>query len=213
MKANENFDSCVMKNLQNYKLSQLISLYEKEQLAHVSGKKIFIACYPKSGSTFLLHALMQCLHQERIKLVAHHETQQLYYPYLLDNFQVSGIEKRHMLATRPNIDLFKQFHIRPSILVRNIFDVIVSSVDYLRPELQWPRQCGTISKEFFRLPFDKKVDYLIAVAVPWFISFYVSWKLAESEFEINWLSFEQVMADKIAGIQKILLYFIVLRLS
>ncbi|MBU0909508.1 MAG: hypothetical protein KJ717_08055, partial [Proteobacteria bacterium] len=75
MKANENFDSCVMKNLQNYKLSQLISLYEKEQLAHVSGKKIFIACYPKSGSTFLLHALMQCLHQERIKLVAHHETQ------------------------------------------------------------------------------------------------------------------------------------------
>ena len=94
---------------------------------------LFVACMPKSGSTFLANALSELTGYRYVNLAYAYERseQNLYLPKLIDSFSFGSVTHLHVRATESTIDLMKMFSIRPVILVRNIFDIVVSIRDHM----------------------------------------------------------------------------------
>ncbi|MDH3232775.1 MAG: tetratricopeptide repeat protein, partial [Alphaproteobacteria bacterium] len=83
------------------------------------GRHIFIACMPKSGSTFLRTALMALTGwQEAYMTFAFLQNEEeLYLPYLRAAARLNTVVQQHCRATVPNIQLLQAFAIRPIVLV------------------------------------------------------------------------------------------------
>ncbi|MEJ2121462.1 MAG: tetratricopeptide repeat protein [Alphaproteobacteria bacterium] len=96
------------------------------------GEHIFIACMPKSGSTFLKHALLRLTgwREASLTFAFLQNEEELYLPFLRAVACTETITQQHCRATIPNIQLMQAFAIRPIVLVRNLFDTIVSYTDF-----------------------------------------------------------------------------------
>lgn len=172
---------------------------------------IFLACMPKSGSTFLKRALMEVtgFQSAYLSYAFERNEQDLYFPALIDNWNVATITQQHVRATGPNLQLMDRFGIRPVILVRNLFDAIVSIRDYLFtegfekfPSLYVTEQMADFSRE-------RQLDLLIAHALPWYINFYVSWydSCRTGSIDAMWLSYEDLVQDWAAGVHGVLEFY------
>ena len=97
---------------------------------------LFVACMPKSGSTFMAHTLSELTGYRYVNLAYAYERneQTLYLPKLIDSYSFGSVTHLHVRATESTIDLMKMFSIRPVILVRNIFDIVVSVRDHMFQE-------------------------------------------------------------------------------
>jgi hypothetical protein len=175
------------------------------------GEYIFVACMPKSGSTFLTRTMSRITGFEHARLTYEFERneQELYLPKLVDTYGKSIITQQHVRATGPNLELFNRFGIRPVILVRNLFDAIVSIRDYLHREgvQYFPSLYAT--DHFLTLPDEEQFDFLITFAAPWYFNFYASWFDArrDDRIETLWLTYEELVADWVAGIEKVLAFY------
>jgi hypothetical protein len=159
---------------------------------------LFIACMPKSGSTFLANALSELTGYRYVPLAYAYERseQNLYLPKLIDSYSLGSVTHLHLRATESAIELLNMFSIRPIILVRNIFDVVVSIRDHILNEgFEFPTfYCD----ESFNL-LDEKVqyDFIIEHGLPWYFNFFVSWHqaIAKSRIEGLWLIYDEVISD------------------
>ena len=159
---------------------------------------LLIACMPKSGSTFLANALSELTGYPYVYLAYAYERseQSLYLPKLIDNYDVGTVTHLHLRATDSAIDLMRMFSIRPVILVRNIFDIVVSIRDHLFNE-------GYEFPTFFcdqainRLDEQSQFDFIIEHGIPWYFNFYVSWHqaVAKKHTEGLWLKYEEIVTD------------------
>lgn len=159
---------------------------------------LLIACMPKSGSTFLANALSELTGYPYAYLAYAYERseQSLYLPKLIDNYDVGTVTHLHLRATDSAIDLMRMFSIRPVILVRNIFDIVVSIRDHLFNE-------GYEFPTFFcdeainRLDEQSQFDFIIEHGIPWYFNFYVSWHQAVAGKRTDglWLKYEEVVGD------------------
>lgn len=175
------------------------------------GVFIFISAMPKSGSTFLSRNIIQITgfdHQPMTYGFERNE-QELYLPKLVDNYNRPTVTQQHTRATGPNLELFNRFGIRPVILVRNIFDVVVSMRDYLLKEgvAHFPSLYAT--ERFTTLREEEQYDFLITFAIPWYFNFYVSWFDAtrDKRIEALWLSYENLVDDWVAGIFSVFAFY------
>jgi hypothetical protein len=98
------------------------------------------------------------------------------------------------------------FNIRPVVLVRNIFDSVMSLFDFYNG--------GAFQLSYFRddwptLDEDTKIDLLIEHVIPWYFQFVASWDLAEKQkrVELTWLTYEELVADKPTTILKVLEFY------
>lgn len=159
---------------------------------------LFIACMPKSGSTFLSNALSELTGYRYVFLAYAYERseQNLYLPKLIDSFSSGSVTHLHLRATESAIELMKMFSIRPVILVRNIFDVVVSIRDHMFNEgFEFPTfYCD---ESFKSLDERSQYDFIIEQGIPWYFNFYVSWHEAISKKRIEglWLIYEEVVSD------------------
>jgi hypothetical protein len=159
---------------------------------------LLIACMPKSGSTFLANALSELTGYPYVYLAYAYERseQSLYLPKLIDNYDVGTVTHLHLRATDSAIDLMRMFSIRPVILVRNIFDIVVSIRDHLFNE-------GYEFPTFFcdetinRLDEQSQFDFIIEHGIPWYFNFYVSWHQAVARKRTDglWLKYEEIVSD------------------
>jgi hypothetical protein len=113
-----------------------------------------------------------------------------------------------------NAALMRAFGIRPVILVRRIDDIVVSLQHDLarkaaRPTVGsgqegysfvWQDRCTR------DLPDERRIDFVIDLALPWFVNFYVSWyRLCEQgAVEAVWITYEEMVADPRATLRKVL---------
>jgi Sulfotransferase domain len=98
------------------------------------------------------------------------------------------------------------FEIKPVVLVRNIFDSVMSLLDFY--------ENGAFYNSYFRASFQSldektKIDLLIDNVIPWYFQFVASWSLVEKQksLDIFWLSYEDLIADKPASIQNVLQFY------
>ena len=169
----------------------------KKQLLN-RGDYIFLACMPKSGSTFMANAISELTGYRRVPLAYAYERndQNLYLPKLIDSYSFGTVGHLHVRATDSNIQLMNMFSIRPVILVRNIFDIVVSIRDHLFQEsFEFPSfYCN---EKFGELSEKQQFDCIIEQGLPWYFNFYVSWYVAtlSGNIETLWLTFEDTVSD------------------
>jgi len=185
-----------------------LSDFTTEITAEQLGKHIFIACVPKSASTFLKNVLVYVTGYRDLFAVyaagqAEHE---IYLPTLREMAHANTVTQQHCRASDANIHLMQGFGIRPVVLVRNIFDSVMSLLDFYNR--------GAFQTSYFRadwpaLDEDTKIDLLIKNVIPWYFQFVASWDLAEKQkrIELQWLTYEDLVANKPAAVLKVLEFY------
>lgn len=185
----------------------IITTVNREEFKKNNKQKTFfyISAFPKSGSSFISLVLKDLLRIDLVDLInSHYGEQDLYEPKLIKYLQKKTITKHHTLASKPNIDLFIKYDIKPIILTRNLPDTIVSLRDHLSRTLIWPH--FHVPNNFNSMSIAKQYDFLIDFATPWYIHFFSSWKNVEKQnvLEIKFIQYENFHNDKVSAIKEIL---------
>ncbi|HEU4479640.1 MAG TPA: sulfotransferase domain-containing protein [Pyrinomonadaceae bacterium] len=186
------------------RLSDFTTEITPEQL----GRHLFIACVPKSASTFLKNLLVNLTGYRDLFTVyaAGQSEHELYLPTLRESAHLDTVTQQHCRASDANVHLMQAFGIRPVVLVRNILDSVMSLLDFYNK--------GAFQTSYFRndwplLDQETKIDLLIENVIPWYFQFVASWELAEKQkrLEMHWLSYEDLIADKPSSVLKILEFY------
>ena len=189
---------------QRAKLSDFTTEITPQQL----GRHIFIACVPKSASTFLKNLLLNLTgYRDLFTVYAAGQTEhEIYLPTLREFADVNTVTQQHCRASDANIHLMQAFGIRPVVLVRNIFDSVMSLRDFYD---KGAFQTSYSRADWQALNEETKIDLLIENVIPWYFQFVASWDLAERQkrIEIHWLSYEELIADKASSILKLLEFY------
>lgn len=164
------------------------------------GRHIFIACFPKSGSSYLKNLLNKLTgHAETFLTYAFFQNEQeLYLPYLLDAAKRNTVTQQHMRPTVPNIHIFQAFGIRPIVLVRNIHDVLLSWKEFL----DVGAHINTFFPAYASLDEEARFDLVIADRLTWYLSFFAGWKQVEG-IDTLWLTYEEMTADTPAALKRV----------
>jgi tetratricopeptide (TPR) repeat protein len=172
------------------------------------GKHLFIACLPKSASTFLRNVLIKLTgYRELFSVYAAVQNEHdLYLPSIERFADQNTVTQQHCRASEANIHLMQAFGIRPVVLVRNIFDAMVSLLDFYNQGAYFQ---SYFRGDFMELDEDKKMDLLIDNMAPWYLQFVASWELAEKEgrLEVYWLGYENLIGNKVESIQQLLEFY------
>ncbi len=185
--------------------------FSKLQTSLFKGKKyVVIACMPKTGSTFLNKVLVELTGYQYQDLCSYGKQNEpdIYLPVIVDAFRFKSITQQHMRATDGNLNILNSYSISPIILVRNIFDIVVSIRDHLHKE----SILGFIlhlNEEFFKLDEETQLDMIIEMALPWYFNFMASWHDACSSGRISalWMTYERLFADKPIALRTILDFY------
>lgn len=169
---------------------------------------VFVTCFPKSGSTFLVSALAEATGYTRQFLGYDHLNEQdLYLPALIDTYNMNVVCHQHTRATGTNLELMSEFGIQPVVLVRDIFDCLVSLRDHLERESR-RTPVFNAREEFLGKPHTGQFDELIDLALPWYVNFITSWKAADANgLPVLWLTYEDMMADKADAVRRVLGFY------
>ncbi|HEV2826211.1 MAG TPA: sulfotransferase domain-containing protein [Pyrinomonadaceae bacterium] len=185
-------------------LSDFTTEITPEQL----GRHLFIACVPKSASTFLKNLLVNLTGYRDLFTVyaAGQSEHEIYLPTLREFAHLDTVTQQHCRAADANVHLMQAFGIRPVVLVRNIFDSVMSLFDFYNK--------GASQTSYFRadwqgLDDEMKLDLLIENVIPWYFQFVASWDLVEKQqrLEVYWLSYEDFVADKPSSVLKVLEFY------
>ena len=169
------------------------------KLRYSEGRFLFLAAMPKSGSTFLSNALAKLFgyRHSYFAFAYRNIEQELYLPRLVDAYGQGTVVQQHSRANVPNLDLLQELRITPLVLVRNLFDVLVSVRDHLRREQTDNIPSLYVPASFAKLSEESQLDFIVSYYGPWLISFYVSWFEAERarRLDFMWLTYEDCIQD------------------
>ena len=185
-----------------------LSDFTTEKTPDQLGRHIFIACVPKSASTFLKNLLVNVTgYRDLFTVYAAGQTEhEIYLPTLREYAEADTVTQQHCRASDANIHLMQAFGIRPLVLVRNIFDSVMSLLDFYDK--------GAFQTSYFRADWpavdrETKIELLIENVIPWYFQFVASWDLAEKQqrIELQWLTYEELVADKLSSLLKVLEFY------
>ena len=161
------------------------------------GTHVLVACMPKSGSSFLAAALCELTGWEQNYLAFGYRQneQELYWPHLLAVAGTNTVTQQHCRATDINVQIIQAFGIKPVVVVRNLFDIVVSLAEFY--------DGGAIHNTFFaghweHLEPARRFDLIIDHVVPWYLAFFVSWIAAAEADRVDCIlvTYEELIADK-----------------
>ena len=186
-------------------LGDYTNAYQPEQL----GRHLFIACVPKSASTFLKNVLVKLTSYKDLFDVyaALQNEHELDLPILAKFGNVNTVTQQHCRASEANLHLMQAFQINPVVLLRNLFDSVISQLDFYRSGFTVSTYFSMA--DFQRFTDEQRLDLIIDNVVPWYLQFIASWQRAEAEGRVvvHWLTYEQMIADKAATIADLLGFY------
>jgi len=159
-----------------------------------------LVALPKSSSTYSTQALARILNAEVYKDIV---TQDRFTPKDLSVPGIVNVRDRltisqvHLVASGANLRILKNFGMPVTILLRNLFDVTVSLRDHMKGNQYF--SSILIPNAYDKLSDDDKLDYIIDTAVPWMVTFYVSWVQAIDRGDVNteFVFFEDMVSDPV----------------
>jgi hypothetical protein len=170
------------------------------------GLSLFITALPKSGSTFMVKTLGEVTGYQHMFLGYHQLNEQdLYLPNLIDSWTMNIISHQHTRPSAPNLDLMRQFFIRPVILTRNAYDAMVSQTDHLEAESA-ETPILNVPDNFMERSRSERLDMVIDLAMPWYIRFVGDWQQADAKGEVEclWLRYEDLITDGVDVVGQVL---------
>ena len=169
---------------------------------------IFLAVFPKSGSTYLASLISKLTGftlRGAVQLSDHNE-QDICELRLHYQAGRTAVIQQHAKGTVNNVQLLKKYKIKPVVLLRNIFDVIISNHDHFRLESD-KVPMGYIHSEYWSMNETEQLDFIITNMVPWYLNFYVSWRDAAKDIPVHWLTYEQLFDNQTEAVGKIIEFY------
>lgn len=173
---------------------------------HILPRKphIFIACMPKSGSTFLANSLAEHASLKRVRLVPTYgaREQELCELRLSRYNQHTYISQHHTRNSEWIQILIERYNLTPVVLVRNLFDTVISLRDHLREEFAEKKpHFISITENHLARPDHELEDIIVSLLMPWYLHFYNSWKQCPQALFIR---YEDMIADPVNTIRSVL---------
>jgi hypothetical protein len=167
-----------------------------------SRHQILLACMPKSGSTFLSNAVGRIDGFRKTRLTtAYGRTEQEIDPLVaLRRARHDYVAQHHVKYNENTESVINSFGITPVVLVRNIFDCVVSLRDHLRRE-SVATPMAWFDEHHLEMDDNDLEDMIVTLAMPWYIDFYVSWCRRKDAL---WLTYEEVKDDTPRAVEAIL---------
>lgn len=173
---------------------------------------------PKCASSYLFNLLEKVLVCKKRYLSNQDfrtNEQDLYLPSLLDACHDISLSRHHFRATDQNIEYIERFNIKPIILVRNIFDIVVSFRDNQvngireKEEIEYSYSIlGYFDESYLELDEEEQYDYIIDTCAPWLFNFVASWVNAESRgMRLLWLEYSELIENPVSVLLKISDYY------
>lgn len=180
-----------------------------QRLARQDSTHIFVACMPKTASTFLTSVLARLTGFPVAPLIMTLDNEQnLFVPAMRLLDDRNALTFQHMQATPANLYCLRHAQIEPIVTIRNFADVVVSLRDMIEAEQdrEYFNALCPNPREFLKMDHERQLDALIDIQMPWFYAFYVSWHDAcrYNGFPATWLTYEQFTSDKPAAVSAIL---------
>jgi len=150
--------------------------------SYSGSKKILLACFPKSGSTFTSSVIGKIDGFSKIPLVPSYGSreQELDIRGLYKYRNINFVAQHHVRYSMYLEELLQQYNVKPVILVRNIYDCIVSLADHLRNE-SLINPFAVINEEHIKFTDEQLYRVIADLVMPWYINFYVGWKMSSIE--------------------------------
>ena len=164
---------------------------------------IFIASSPKSGSTFISGCLLQLLDLAEFPITRYggNENDISLLDLCLAS-HIGTVARSHTKATTFNLHYLTRFNINPIIIVRNIYDTVISLAKDLLRYLKHGRDPGYSflyhTEQHFKMNQADLIEMVIDLALPWFVNFYISWqdKIKAHNLHSLWLNYDSIMSAK-----------------
>ena len=186
-----------------------------------NSKAVLISCMPKSGSTFLsaLLANLPGFRREHLVPSYYRREQELSEELIRRAFSATDILRDAFrqgsvsASTRPR-GFIAQHHVKhnhetqalvdryglvPVFLVRNIFDIVVSLRDHVVKSAPYTA-AAYVDEDMLGWPEERMHAFLVDMALPWYIHFYVSWWKAENRLLVT---YEDLTRDPRHEVQRI----------
>lgn len=172
-----------------YELYKAINL-----LRHRTPTNILLACFPKSASTFISEVVGEVNGFRKVPLHRRYgrveqDIDQLWAMRFLLKNTITQQHVKYNEQTRMAISLY---NLTPVVLVRNIFDIIVSMRDHIRKE-SFLGPSGWVDKGHLELSDNELDSFIVDIMIPWYLSFFVSWKSCE---DACFFSYEELVEGK-----------------
>jgi hypothetical protein len=154
---------------------------------------ILVACFPKSGSTFLTSVITNLPGFTGGSFTAFHgspspaptkpgkepplgsrKEQELCRIHIKQLERFNAVAQHHVAASYHTMALIDEFNISPIVLVRNIYDALLSLAEHIvieSPEMPFAYFDDSIKEK----DIEYRINAVTDLVSPWFIKFYVSW--------------------------------------
>ena len=190
------------------RVADLDSVFEQDEIraaVDAFAPSYLLVALPKSSSTFCTKVLAEILRGEIYKDIVVQDRftpKDLQVASIVNSRDRVTVSQVHLVATGANLRILKNFRIPAVILLRNLFDIVVSLRDHM--EVNEFFSSILIPNRYVSLSPGDKVDYVIDTAVPWMVTFYVSWvqALERGDIETEFVFYEDMIRDPVSFFQK-----------
>jgi hypothetical protein len=177
----------------------------REALDSFAASYLLVAL-PKSSSTYSTRALSRILDADVHKDIVTQDRftpKDLHIPGIVAMRERATISQVHLVATGANLRILQAFRMPVAILLRNLFDVVVSLRDHMKSNPYF--SSILIPNAYDTLSDHDKLDYIIDTAVPWMVTFYVSWAqaMARGDIDAEFVFYEDMMSEQVPFFRKI----------
>ncbi len=174
------------------------------------GKTLLIACIPKTGSTFMQATLAAATGYDSHKLCLSYadEENTLYPGYIKSIGGNNKIAQEHVRASAHNLAVIQAMDAAVVVLVRNIFDSLVSMRDML-VGYGGGSVVALFQDNLRELDNENQMDAIMNKWALWQIEFFVSWVRAmrAERVKARLMTYEELMIDKAAAIEDVCCWF------
>jgi Sulfotransferase domain len=141
--------------------------------------KILVACFPKSGSTFLSTLIGNLPGFSPVLYTPAYgrREQELSEAEIERASSISRqVAQVHVRASEYTLYIIDKFNMKPIVLVRDIYDTAVSLAEHVANEPTMPM--AYFDAAIAGWSFEDRLSAVFDLAMPWYFNFYVSWRRA-----------------------------------
>lgn len=183
--------------------------------------RLLIACMPKSGSTFLTRTFAELPGLRRVPLVPLYDRreQELCETVLRQEIRQTAALRRawrqtgerdaprprgfvaqhHVKYSAATAGLMTRHDLRPVVLVRNLFDVVMSLHDHIKNTSPL-MSMAHVTEDMRSWPQEELCRFVADMILPWYVSFFQSWQGCP---QAMMLSYEQMMQEKAVTLSRV----------
>lgn len=113
---------------------------------------------------------------------------------------VAYVAQHHVRHSEWTDELISRYKLVPIVLVRDLFDIVVSLRDHIRREGR-VMTVASISERHAALPDSELEEVIVDLAMPWFVNFYIGWRSVPN---VRLIRFEDMIVDPSTTMVKVL---------